>query len=377
MKNLKVYCSDNPIINLDSASYHPISDSVQEYICDLLKVMANPSSSHGLGQNLSERIEEARNGIAEILNCDSDELFFTSGASESFATVMNIWKQLKIGKNRKPKCAIIEHDTIKMSDVEVIDGLFYDNDILMFANNETGEIYERFFNSNNEFFYSDISSAIGNININLHNIKVLSAGFSGEKIGGLSGSGCLYLSHKLQNELKNMNYRPLICGHQEKGMRGGTENVLGILSMYEALKESVETINYKNRIYNDFKNIFITIFDEEELDYIINESQNNLQNILSVSFKNVDAQGLQQYLSNNNVFVGTGAACTDGDNKPSEVLKYIGVPDDYILGTIRFSFHEDNTYFEIKHVARLIVDYFNNLKTVDNTKVNMGLEGDC
>lgn len=371
MKNWMQYCLDeNDIINLDSASYHPISDSMQKYISELLKVIANPSSVHALGRNLNEMMEEARCDIADVLGCDSDEIYFTSGATESFATVMNIWEQLKKLNNTKERlmCSPFEHDTVKMYvDINTSHNL-RDNDILMLANNETGEIYDHYFTK--RYFYSDISSAIGNMEVNLHKLNVYSAGFSAEKFGGLSGAGCLYVSKDLQEKMAKINYIPLIAGHQEKSMRGGTENILGILVMGRAIKESAESLYYKNRIYKDFKNILLNAFDDEEIDYIVNENKgNNLLNILSVSFKGVDGQGLQQYLSNNNVFVGTGAACNGDSNEPSQVLEYLKVPKDYILGTIRFSFHEDNTYNEIRHVADLILDYFNNMKTVENKKI--------
>lgn len=328
------------LIYLDNAAHHPLLPAVQSKIIQILPLLANPSSLHSMGVKLRNEIETSREKIARALNCDTSEIIFTSGASESNSTIA--YNFSKYFNNCDMGISPFEHDSVH----GYTDGDCLDFHILV--GNENGKDYTAELES--EYLTGvDATAALGNIQIDLHNPNFDMASFSGEKTGSISGSGLLYVNHDFDY------YTPMVYGHQENNRRGGTENTLGIIGMGISIPYAVAHLEEKHEHCLKLKQ---TLLDGlSGVDFICNSGDDCVPSIVSLSFKGIDGAGLMYYLDSKGICVSTGSACNSGDLEPSKVLKALGVPDDYIKGTIRISTSLNNTVDEIKYTVEKIKEY--------------------
>ena len=180
---------------------------------------------------------------------------------------------------------------------------------------------------------------------------------SGHKFHAPNGVGILYL--KEPNKYKPMLYG----GGQEKHLRAGTENVAGIVGMGKACelhKYNAETDNYLLFL----KANLIAFIQNNIPDVMINSPlETTVSNILNVSFKGIEGESLMLMLDRAGICVSSGSACNSGSLEPSHVLKDMGVPDDYIYGTIRFSFSEYNTLDEIIETEKVLKETVKKLRS--------------
>lgn len=331
---------NNNIIFLDNAAHHSLLPTVQSKIIQTLPLLANPSSLHSMGVKLRNEIETAREKIARSLNCDTNEIIFTSGASESNSTIA--YNFSKYFYNCDMCISPFEHDSVYGNySCEYID--FH-----ILVGNENGKDYSKIL-SNEHLFGVDATTALGNIRLDLNNPNFNFASFSGEKTGSISGSGLLYVNKEFNH------YTPMVYGHQENNRRGGTENILGIIGMGISVPMAVANIEKK---YEHCLKLKQTLLDElTGVDFICNSGDDCVPSIISLSFKGVDGMGLMTYLDTKGICISTGSACNSGNIEPSKVLKALGVPIDYINGTIRISTSLNNTIDEIKYTAEKIRDY--------------------
>ena len=293
-----------------------------------------------MGVKLRNEIETSREKIVRALNCDTNEIIFTSGASESNSTIAYNFN--KCFRNCDMSISPFEHDSVH----GYTDGDCLDFHILV--GNENGKDYtpelERAYLTG-----VDATAALGNIQIDLHNPNFDMASFSGEKTGSISGSGLLYVNHDFDY------YTPMVYGHQENNRRGGTENTLGIIGMGISIPYAVAHLEEKHEHCLKLKQ---TLLDGlNGLDFICNSGDDCVPSIVSLSFKGIDGAGLMYYLDSKGICVSNGSACNSGDLEPSKVLKALGVPDDYIKGTIRISTSLNNTVDEIKYTVEKIKEY--------------------
>ena len=204
-------------VYFDNASTTPLNKRVLRAMKPYLtKIYGNPSSLHKEGLQARYAIENARKQIADLLGCDADEIFFTSGASES-----NSWVSMVYGC----KYNALSHDSIKMANDNKKHKTFT---TLPLLNSETGRPDTKISNigQDRNLCHLDITQAIGKIHINLHRSEYATASLSAHKFGGPKGIGLLYIRKDKQKD-----FMPLIYGHQENALRGGTENVAGIIGM--------------------------------------------------------------------------------------------------------------------------------------------------
>lgn len=328
------------LIYLDNAAHHPLLPAVQSKIIQTLPLLANPSSLHSMGVKLRNEIETSREKIARALNCDTNEIIFTSGASESNSTIA--YNFSNYFHNCDMNISPFEHDSVHGDyDCECVD--FH-----ILVGNENGEDYSTIV-KNSLLFGVDATAALGNIPIDLSNSKFYMASFSGEKTGSISGSGLLYVNKEYKY------YQPMVYGHQENNRRGGTENTLGIIGMGISIPYAVAHLEEKHENCLKLKQ---TLLDSlSGVDFICNSGDDCVPSIISLSFKGIDGAGLMYYLDSKGICVSTGSACNSGDLEPSKVLKALGVPDDYIKGTIRISTSLNNTVDEIKYTVEKIKEY--------------------
>ena len=330
----------NNIIFLDNAAHHPLLPAVQSKIIQTLPLLANPSSLHSMGVKLRNEIETSREKIARALNCDTNEIIFTSGASESNSTIA--YNFSKYFHNCDMSISQFEHDSVR----GYTDGDCLDFHILV--GNENGKDYSPIIKKD-WLTGVDATAALGNIQIDLHNPNFDMASFSGEKTGSISGSGLLYVNKEYKY------FTPMVYGHQENNRRGGTENTLGIIGMGISIPYAVAHFEEKHEHCLKLKQTLLNGLSG--VDFICNSGDDCVPSIVSLSFKGIDGAGLMYYLDSKGICVSTGSACNSGDLEPSKVLKALGVPDDYIKGTIRISTSLNNTVDEIKYTVEKIKEY--------------------
>lgn len=336
------------MIYLDNAAFHPILPTVISKTNDIMRRLANPSSLHKAGVAMKEEIENARIKVAGAIGCNANEVVFISGATEGNQLMMQ-----SLGNNLT--ISMFEHSSMdktmgvpytheEIDSKEVVDVVEYGSHILV--DSETGTNFEDLVRAKART--SDITAAIGNIPVNVNSLGLEAATFSGEKIGAFSGTGVWYVS----NVEKGL-CSPLIEGHQERGLRGGTENILGIVSIGIAIEQAVMGMSWKNHYCTLLKDTLLKELKKRNFDFIVN-GKHQIPAICSVSFRGVEGAALANYLDAHDICVSTGSACNSGSMEPSKVLEAFGVPDDYINGTIRFSFGTQNTVGEIKDTVAVI-----------------------
>ena len=349
-------------IYLDNAASTPLDRRVLKAMKPYLtKVYGNPSSVHKEGREARMAIEKARKTIAETLNCSPEEIFFTSGASES-----NSW----VSKNFKYYCTDNSHGSMMLANNDNKDGLL-SYPLLV---SETGEM--NYLENNFGQCHIDLTQAIGRLDVNLYDYKTdtsiglgkcATASFSGHKFGAPKGVGVLFIRKQYQKD-----FVPLIYGHQENGLRGGTENVAGIVGMAEALGIATKELP-KNRQHiremQDYIMIHANCPTKIRADnipisrnwagfrYVRVEGHNG---IINITFNHLDAQTAVQIFDREGVAISAGSACNSGTDEPSRALMASGYEEEEAKRTIRVSLGKQNTMREVKKFVKIL------RKVIDN-----------
>lgn len=332
----------------------------------------NPSSPYALGEMARDAVNESRKKLAKEINSKPQEIIFTSGVTE--ANNLALQGMARASKKKKIVVSAIEHASIietcdflrkgyEIAKIPVnkegllnlrkledeIDG----NTLLvsvMHANNVIGTIQDIYAigalcRKKSVLFHTDAAQSFGKLAIDVKamNIDLLSAG--AHKIGGPKGIGFLYAREGIKIE-------PLIFGGgQERGMRGGTENVPAIVGFARAL-ELQRKIN-KDKIRKLKDNLIIEL---EKIGGTINGSKLcRLYNNIHVCFSGIDADSLVAFLSERGIYVSTGSACETRRQKEDHVLKAIGLNGKKIKGSIRITLNEDINQRESEGVVREIM----------------------
>ncbi len=376
----------NRFVYLDNNATTKISDEIRLAMSEYLNLQfGNPSSLYQHGAKVKQKINEARENLAELLNADSKNLIFTSGGSESNCAAFNS----AIRQNPDKKRIIttkVEHSSI-LEYCKMLENLGYDvvylnvdencnistdelknavNDntclvSIQLANNEVGTVVlnddvlkcVKALKKQYKFlFHTDCVQGLGKMPIDVKRIDADFMSFSGHKIHCPKGIGLMYVKNPKA-------FVPLIAGHQEFGLRGGTENVLGIVAMGEASKHIMNN-------FNTIQAILIKTRDylEQKLSEISGLNINcknalRIPNTTSVTFKDLDGNQMMFALEKFGVCVSTGSACNSESSEPSYVLTSMKIKNPQ--NTIRISIDENTTILQI--------DYFiNALKKVQGGK---------
>jgi len=353
---------------------------------------ANPSSSHAAGLRAKRSVEEARGEIARLINAESSEIFFTSGASESLnmATLgLNSLKPENCG-NRVIAVSSIEHHASLYPALELekhgarvlninptIDGDIdcgaFENEIktkggsrldfasFMLVNNETGVIQpvKKLVDVAKQYgatFLCDAVQGPGKVDIDVQALGVDLMAFSAHKFYGPKGIGILYARRGVR-----LNPRTL-GGSHESGLRAGTLNVAAICAMAVSLKKAVEERREREKHYALLKkylyNKFV-IFEKNNIEYRLNSPDaKTISSAVNVGFKNVSAEALVEFLSNRNIMVSAGSACASKRGaKVSHVLDSMNVPLEFAMGSIRISFGIYNEPCDIDKLCASILEF--------------------
>lgn len=358
-------------IYLDNAATTKLTDSVKEYLISILDDFGNPSSLYSISEKPKQIILNARQAVAKFINADLKDIYFTSGgaASNTLAikgfylkndctifyspivhkSILNCVKSyhnsipLKVNKEG----FIDIHDLEEYLDVCINTPLV----VIDHANSEIGTIQDieqiiKITHLHNGIVYLDCTGSIPTIPIDVKKLNIDMMGFSGHKIHALKGCGVLY-------KKKNIELEPLVYGNQEKGLFGGTENVLGIVSLGKAVEDyNYSSISSVNRDY-----VYDYIVKNIPDAYLVGasiESGNRLPHNLYMAFKGVEGESLMIMLDMNKIQVSTGSACTSGDLTPSTTLSAIGMDEQYIHSCIRMTFSGEETKEKLGYVCKTL-----------------------
>lgn len=381
------------MIYMDAASTAPVDPDVLEAIEPyFIQNFGNPSSLHSVGRKARQAVEKAREQVSKCLDCKPEQIFFTSSATEADNWAMQLLEDylLHKGDNRHKILYLpIEHKAILnslpleslplMIDKNGIATLDVDMAVIlgnkdipvaitcMWICNEQGAIQpieklSDFCYENNIPLHVDATQALGKLPISLERYKgITTLAVSGHKVGSVKGGALLFIRDPKEDYVK-----PFIHGGgQEHGLRAGTENVPAIVGLGAAM-EKIANKNFDNTQVCDM-NKFLRCALSEIPKVQFNSSDDTKicdPHYLNVSFYGIEGEALELALDRRGICVSAGSACNSGSLEPSHVLKVMGVPEDYINGTIRITFSDTNTLDECEYVAKTIKEEVAKLRSI-------------
>ena len=365
---MQIYADNAATTKMSEAAIKAMTDCVRNWY-------GNPSSLYTIGQKAKEKLEEAREEIAAVINASPREIIFTSGGSEAdnqalLTAAINGKKQ---GKTHIISSAFEHHailhtlKKLKKNGFEITLLPVHENGIvrldeleqairedtclitIMTANNEIGTIQPiaeigEICHKHGVLFHTDAVQAVGHlpIDVQAQNIDMLSA--SAHKFHGPKGVGFLYARKGiiLQNLIEG--------GAQERGKRAGTENLPGILAMTAALKEAVENMEKNNAHMAEIRDYLIKGLSEIPHSALNGDAKLRLPGNVNFSFEGIEGEGILLLLDQKGISASSGSACTSGALDPSHVLLAIGRIHDVAHGSLRLSISEDITKEEADYV---------------------------
>lgn len=379
---LKYLIRFNRHVYLDHNATTPISSRVLSKTSRALKYhYGNPSSFYRTGRKSAELMEKSRQQVAKAIHADPSEVIFTSCATEANNAVLKTVTAHFYPQRKKIVSTPIEHPSVinTLEHLEAqgvvveycpvdskgrvllaeLEKRVDDDTFLvccMLANNETGVIQDlkavtQIAHQHGALVLTDCVQALGKIPIDLHAWDVDYATFSAHKLYGPKGIGALYVK-------QGSPFTPYLHGgHQESGLRAGTESVHNIVGFGAACQEVDALLADAGRI-RALKGQLLQRLKEIKPDYVVNSPETDcLPNTLSVTFPGVDNAGLMGMLDYRGIAVSAGSACSTGEDTPSHVLKAIGVSDQAARETIRISLGHGTSSSDIRYVTRVIRDY--------------------
>ena len=347
------------MIYLDHAATTPLCEAARKAIIKHLDDFGNPSSSYELGRKSRVLIEDARERIAKCINAEPDEIYFTSGGSEANTWALNQF--ITIATNFEHHSIEAEAHIPVESDGIVCANKYkkmicwLDNTAsCMYVNNELGTIQPvkeiaEISHNKKKWFHMDAVQALPHIIIDVKDINCDMLSASGHKFGAPKGIGFLYVKKD------GPKLAPLIYGgKQEQGIRGGTENILGIVSMATALEDTIEHMEERNTHVKYLRDRLLERLLQIPGSYLNGSLENRVCSNINIRFSGVSGSRLVALCSLYGVYISAGSACNEGISEPSHVLKAIGLTDEEALSSVRITIGHENTEEEIDEAAKII-----------------------
>lgn len=372
-------------IYFDNAATTPMDEEVLEAMIPMMREhFGNPSSIHAHGRKVRTEIEKARKTIAQLLGASPSEIFFTSGGTE--ADNMAIRCTIHDHQIKRAISSPIEHHAvlhpleelhkeglISLEFVNILPNGHIDLDHLRELLNKEGKALVTLMHGNNEIgnmidlhevgnlceehqaiFHSDTVQTMGHFRFNLSETPVHFINGAGHKFNGPKGVGFIYIS-------SDVAISPLIHGGaQERNMRGGTENVYGIVGLAKALEIAYRDLDHKYPKIQAVKSYMIEQLRANFPDIQFNGDPEgpSLYTVLNVSFPPTDKGEMLLFnLDIGGVSASGGSACTSGSDIGSHVLRGIGAPSN--RPSVRFSFGKQNTFEEVDYVIQKLKEILN------------------
>jgi cysteine desulfurase len=348
----------------------------------------NPSSIHGFGSDVGRALERAREQVAACLGAgQSSEILFTSCGTESDNTAIRSALTARKGRHRMVTTRV-EHPAVltvarhleregfqvtylpvdqrgrlDLHDLEAA----LDQDValvsIMTANNETGVLFPveeagRLAHGVDALFHTDAVQAMGKVPVDLAAGHVDLLSISGHKIHAPKGVGALYIR-------RGIRFQPfLLGGHQERGRRGGTENVPGIVALGRAAELAAAHLDdERTRVagLRDRLEAGLLRIPDSRLN---GDPERRLPGTTNVSFRHVEGEAILLMLDQHGICASSGSACTSGTLEPSHVLRAMGVPFDFAHGSIRFSLGRFNTDADVDAILEAMPPIIERLREI-------------
>ena len=376
MKNKNIYLDNHSSTQIDERVY-------KQMIPFLTNVFGNPhSNSHSHGWISNKFIDLSRSKIARIINANKEEIFFTSGATESNNLVIKGLAFSQKKKNHIITC-VIEHKCI-LESCKFLEAIGYKitylkvnkfgelnlNDLkkkinkktflvsIMHVNNEIGTIHPikkigEICKKKGIFFHTDASQSLGKVKIDVNYLNLDFASFSSHKIHGPQGVGCLFIKKR-----KDVKLTPLFSGGgQENGLRSGTLPTALCVGFGQAV-ELIENERIKTtKKIKNLKNIFLKILEKKKINYILN-GRNTVDHNINITL--LDNKNESLFSKLDDISLSAGSACGSGSGEPSYVLKEIGLNKNKANSTLRIGIGKKNTEKEIRYCALKISKILSN-----------------
>ena len=362
-------------------------DVLKEMMPYLTNKYGNASSIYKLGRESRKAVEDAREKIAEAINAEPEEIYFTAGGSESDNTILRgiaySYKEkgnhIITSKIEHPAiletCKQLEKEGFEISyvgvdkngiiNLEELENLIKENTILisiMFVNNEIGTIQPveeigKIAKRHNIIFHTDAVQAVGSVKIDVKQMDIASLSMSAHKFYGPKGIGALYVKRGIRFQ-KFIN-----GGHQEKNKRAGTENVPAIVGMGKAIELAYEHLDEHTDRIKELRDYYIDEIQKRIPDVIVNGDMNKrLPGNANISFENVDGEAMLLNLDLKGICASAGSACSSGSLEASHVLLAIGVPADVAHSSLRVSIGKYNTKEEVDYLIDNLVEIVKSCK---------------
>jgi len=378
------------LIYFDNSATTALYDDVFELVAKLLKEQfGNASSLHRLGFNAEKYVTEARIQVAQLLQCREDEIYFTSGGTESdniavFGTALtkkNVGKRIVTTEIEHPavkNCCLalekqgfeivfIKPENNKINNQDILDAITKETILVscMSVNNETGEILdlsgikEKMKQVGSRgLFHIDNIQGFGKIK-NILNYSPDLVSISSHKLHGPKGVGALYIK-------KGTNFVSHICGGgQEKNIRSGTYNMPSIAGFGLACKIKTQKINEDKKKVNELSAYLIEKLKALPFEVILNIPSNHLGYIVNFSVTGIKSEVLLHFLESKDIYVSSGSACSSKSKKGSPVLNAMGLESKVIDSSIRVSFCASNTKEEIDALTQALIEADKSLAKVN------------
>lgn len=350
-------------------------DAMKAYLLD---EYGNASQPYSFAKSAKKALKQAREKIASCIGADPEEIYFTSGGTESDNWVIKASLFFDKEKNEIITSRIEHHailnscSTVQTLGIPVnylsVDGtgIIPPTELercvsnrtslvsIMYGNNEIGTIepikeLAEIAHTHGALFHTDAVQAVGHVPINVYDLNVDLLSASAHKFNGPKGIGFLYIK-------KGVTVHPYANGgSQERGNRAGTENIAGIVGMAVALQKNATRIEEGQTRLKVLEDKLVDRLQQAGLDFIRNGAENHLPGSVNLSFRGADGEMLLHRLDLKGICISTGSACDSVNTQVSHVIKAINVPVEYAEGTIRITFGADNTEDDAHQIADAII----------------------
>lgn len=376
-----IYVDNNATTRVDPEVFA----EMKPYFCDLY---GNPSSMHSFGGDVQQKMVQARERVADILGALPTEIVFTSCGTESdnsairsalecfpdkrhlvttrveHPAVLNLCRHLEKRGYEITYLSVDQEGCLNLDEVQ--ESLRSDTALvsIMYANNETGVVFPieeigRMVKEKGILFHTDAVQAVGKIPLNMRKSTVDMLALSGHKLHAPKGIGVLYVR-------RGTPFRPfLIGGHQERGRRGGTENVASIIALGKACELAHSRLHEENTRVKELRDRLEQGLLNSCPDARVNGCvAQRLPNTSNISFEYIEGEAILLMINELGIAASSGSACTSGSLEPSHVLRAMGVPFTCAHGSIRFSLSCYNTQEEIDFIIEKMPAIISRLREI-------------
>ncbi len=378
-------------IYLDHNATTPVRREVRDAVIPFLEEkFGNPSSRHIEGRTVKSELENARTYVAEVINASPEEIVFNSCATEgNNAVLRGYWLNYKEKREKNHIITTaVEHPAVLSTvkylekngfevtvlgvdeygrlDLAELEAAFRSNTGLvsvMTVNNEIGNIYPikkitEIARNHGVLVHTDAVQAVGKMPVDVKDLDVDFLTLSGHKFYALKGAGALYMK-------KGKRLEPLLTGgHQEKNRRSGTENIIGIVAMGEALRLAMEEMEDDAVRIGTLRDYFESrVLAEIPYAKILGDPKNRIYATSNISFRFIEGEGILLKLDYSGISVSTGSACSSGSLEPSHVVAALGIDEEEAHSSIRFSLGKKTTKEEIDFTVDKLKEFVQQLRS--------------